>query len=192
MDHLLRDIGIEIKEILSESPYMILYAEWQSQPIIIRCIHEKSINTDEFEILKYIQENVIHPWWFPKTYFKHCFEPIPFWFIKDGTESCHYVRSILVYEYISGESILNMVLSPEEKKKMRKDLFCQLADLHNIGLSYNNVDIKNIIKTDKGYRFIGFDRVQDRLGLFKDLRGLIPYSGKESDLKKLQSLLIRL
>lgn len=188
MYHLLRDAGVEIKEILAESPYMTFRAEWEHLQIIIRCIHEKSIDTDEFEILEYIQKNAIHPNWFPKPYFKHKFEPIPFYFMKGEVETCHYVSSIIVYEYIPGELILNMEITTEERKKMKKDLFCQLTDLHNIGLSYNNVAEKNILKTTKGYRFIGFDRVQDPEGMFVDLRGLVRYSGKEPDLKKLHLL----
>ena len=188
MEYLLRNIGIEVIGILADSPYLTIYGKWQTLEVVIKCTHEKSIDTDEYDILKYIQENVLHPKWFPQPYFKKNIEPMPFYYSNDGVLVCRHVRSILVYEYIPGECVLNLKLTPEDKKKMKRDLTRQLIDLHNIELSYNDVVLKNIYKTPHGYRFIGFDRVQDRLGIFKDLRGLIPYSGRDPDLRRLSEI----
>jgi len=186
MEWFLYGYGIIVKQVLAFEPYLTLLGTWNKRYIVIKCVHGKSIPTDEYKVLRYIAKGVVHPNWFPKPCME-CEVQLYFnYFVKDQQFN-YVIRRFYAYEYISSTPV---DCTKEELIKMRRDLSRQLIELNNIGLIYNNIVAENIIRTKEGYRLIGFDKVWHVDGRFRNVRDLDLRCPKmEKDRRDLEVLL---
>lgn len=123
--------------------------------VIIKLYKEFLDENNEIEVLDYLQNHTKEQ--FPIPYIS-ILNPEFMFNIEDEQDDNVYIRKLIVYQYIEGESLTPS--SNINKTMLRSDIEKQLNILHKLHLVFADIMIQNIIKLDNNhYYLIDYGRV---------------------------------
>lgn len=123
--------------------------------VIIKLYKEYSDENNEIEVLDYLQNHTEEK--FPITYIS-ILNPEFMFNINNDDDDDFYIRKLIVYQYIEGESLTSS--SNIDKMMLRNDIKKQLEILDKLNLVFADIRIENIIKIDNShYYLIDYGRV---------------------------------
>ena len=141
------------EQVLSKTLYATLKGTCDEKEVVIKFFFNSSDKNNEFEIMRFVQEETL----------LHDITPIPYIKIDNpkystyiiGDTEIDNVWKIIIYEYIPGIPIL--YLKNVDIRLMHSDIESLLSDLKSIGLIHADVHVGNIIRTPNGrFRLIDF------------------------------------
>ena len=141
------------EQVLSQELYVTLKGTCDNKDVVIKFFYERSDKNNEFEIMRYVEEETSLSGITPIPYIK--IDNPKYSTYKIGNIKINGVWKIIIYEYIPGvplEYLVNInVIS------MQNDIRSILSDLEYVGLVYGDIHLGNIIQINNGrYRLIDF------------------------------------
>lgn len=158
-ENLIISEDIKFKKLLGYDLYTTVLAIWKDRKVVVKFYHSHSDETNEYEFLTYISKTKKYN----KPYFKFEFSNSIDMNIKvDNVTVCmEDIFKIIIYDWIPGVTVKDMVFTQIEKDKLESDIKEELKYLHDLGFVAGNILGKNIIKrdSDSKYALIDFCRI---------------------------------
>lgn len=149
---------LTIESFLSTSTYItfkgkLRTGEYDVKDVVVKFYHTLSDNTNEFEIMKFVDEETSLKNIVPIPYI-NVINPLCKFYTIDNLKITH-VWQIIIYEYIPGVPLIH--LTDINFTTLSNDIMSILQQLYSVGLVHADLHEENIIRTNNGrFRLIDF------------------------------------